>query len=124
MVTRAERNRREAGQTFRDLMDSAVTHLRVGQGRDNTRVTLLMTAAQAHGLDGCCTCCPRRPADEPRPIDHARAAIAPARLGDVVVPSIAEQLPIEAAPSSVTEQLIAEARRAATDAAERFGRQS
>lgn len=61
MVSKAERERREVNQTFRDLMDRNVTHVRVGQGpRDGTRIALLGTAAHLHGPDGLCTCCPRR----------------------------------------------------------------
>lgn len=61
MVTRAEREHREAGHLFRQLMDSAVTHVRVGQGRqDGARVRLIGHARDLHGLDGVCTCCPRR----------------------------------------------------------------
>jgi hypothetical protein len=64
-VTRAEQNRKDAGAKFRDLMDKNLAHVRVGQGRaDGTLVTLVGHASQLHGLDGCCTCCPRRDSDD------------------------------------------------------------
>lgn len=87
MVTRAEREHRQASHKFRELMDSGATHLRVGQGRgDQTRVTFIGMAHELHGLDGCCTCCPRRPAGEPSSREVAiaaarRAAADSAELG-------------------------------------------
>lgn len=123
MATRAERDRREARQTFRDLMDHNVTHVRVGQGRgDNTRVTLLMSAAQAHGLDGVCTCCPRRPAGEPRPIEAARAAIRPLAFDEVAGVIAAEPVPLDLdVHPSARAAAIAQARAAAHRAAEEAG---
>lgn len=121
MVTKAERERKNANAEFSRMMDQSVTHLRVGQGQDNTRVTLLMTAAYAHSLDGVCTCCPRRPAGEPTGREvaaaAARAAAArptrPALIGDDV-PLVVDQLRATA---------IAQARAAAVDSAERLRRQ-
>lgn len=125
MVTKTERDRKNANAEFHRLMDSELTHLRVGQGRgDNTSVRLLMTAAQGHSLDGVCTCCPRRAAGEPRPIDHARAAITttrPSAPAPLDVPSVEPFLPIDGAPTT-TEQLIAAARSAAQQSAELHGR--
>lgn len=90
MVTKAERERKDATQTFRNMMDQSVTHLRVGQGRgDGSAVRLLGYAHELHGLDGVCTCCPRRPAGEPtarevaaaaaRAVARRRAELGPAR---------------------------------------------
>lgn len=126
MVTRAERNRREAGQLFRDLFDSHVTHIRVGQGRgDHTSIRLLMTAAQAHGLDGVCTCCPRRPAGEPRPVDEARAAVRPLAVDEVAGVRAADPVPLDLdVDPAARAAAIAQARAAAIDSTERFGRQA
>lgn len=66
MVTKAERERKNANAEFRNMMDSLVTHVRVGQGREHrTEVRLIGHAKELHGLDGVCSCCPRRPAGEP-----------------------------------------------------------
>lgn len=87
MVTKAERERKNANADFRNMMDELVTHVRVGQGRDHrTGVQLVGHARELHGLDGVCTCCPRRPAGEPtakaQSIDEARrAAQLAAELG-------------------------------------------
>lgn len=100
MVTKAERERKNANQTFSDMLDQNVTHVRVGQGRnDNTRIGLLAWASEAHGLDGVCTCCPRRPAGEP----SAKAqAIADARR---TAQRAAELGPRRPAPLSVDVEL-------------------
>lgn len=75
MVTTAERNQREARHLFSQLMDQAVTHVRVGQGPSHgTSVRLIGHARDLHGLDGVCTCCPRRPAGEPTSKAQAIAA--------------------------------------------------
>lgn len=81
MTTKTDRHRREAGHLFSQLMDSSVTHVRVGQGPGHRTVVLLVGhARELHGLDGVCTCCPRRPAGEPsaraQSIEQARAAAA------------------------------------------------
>lgn len=60
MASKAEQARRETNGKFRDLMDSNVHHLRVGQRGDQTSVRLIGTAAYLHGPDGLCSCCPRR----------------------------------------------------------------
>jgi hypothetical protein len=75
MATKAERDRRESGHLFHQLMDSAITHVRVGQGpAHGTVVTLLGHARELHGLDGVCTCCRRRPAGEPTGREQSIAA--------------------------------------------------
>lgn len=75
MVTKAERERKNANAEFRNMMDQLVTHVRVGQGREHhTRVTLIGHAHELHGLDGVCTCCPRRPAGEPTSREQSLAA--------------------------------------------------
>ena len=61
MVTKAERERKDANAQFSNLMDELVTHVRVGQGRDHrTSVSLIGHARDLHGLDGVCSCCVRR----------------------------------------------------------------
>lgn len=118
MVTKSERDRKNSGQLFRDLMDSAQTHLRVGQGHDNTRVTLVMTAAQAHSLDGVCTCCPRRPAGEPSAREVAAAAARAvarrrAELGPIRPVAFGDDPPL------LVDQLRADAIAQAREAAQR-----
>lgn len=62
MVTKAERERKNANAQMANMMDRLVTHLRVGQGlRDGTRVALVGHARDMHGPAGVCACCPRRP---------------------------------------------------------------
>jgi hypothetical protein len=62
MVTKAERDRKNANAQFANLMDHLLTHLRVGQGRDDrTGVALVGHARDLHGPEGVCSCCPRRP---------------------------------------------------------------
>ena len=64
MVTKAERERKNANAEFRNMMDQLVTHVRIWQGRrDGSRVALIGRAHELHGLDGVCTCCQRRAAD-------------------------------------------------------------
>lgn len=129
MVTKAERDRKNANAEFHNLMDRQRDHLRVGQERnDSTRVQLLYTAADAHGLDGVCTCCPRRPAGElsarQLAAAAARAAVAeldPARrpaprVVDVELDELLDREPTR------TEQLIAAARAAAERSAAEAGR--
>lgn len=61
MVTKAERERKNANAEFSRMMDQLVRHVRVGQGREHrTSVHLIGHAHELHGLDGVCTCCPRR----------------------------------------------------------------
>jgi hypothetical protein len=75
MTTKSQRDRREAAHLFHQLRDSTITHLRVGQGPGHrTAVTLLGHARELHGLDGVCTCCPRRPAGEPTGREQSIAA--------------------------------------------------
>lgn len=117
MVIKAERERKNSNAEFGRMMDQSVTHLRVGQGQDNTRVTLLMTAAYAHSLDGVCTCCPRRPAGEPTGRDIAAAAAREAAARPPARPAlIGADVPL------VVDQLragaIAQARAAAQHSAE------
>lgn len=87
MVTKAERERKNANAEFHNMMDQLVTHVRVGQGRGHwTGVGLIGMASELHGLDGVCTCCPRRPAGEPTAKAQAigsarRAAQRAAELG-------------------------------------------
>lgn len=58
--TREAQARSNAHALFMSLMDQSLTHLRVGQGRnDGTRITLLGHAKDLHGPHGVCTCCPR-----------------------------------------------------------------
>lgn len=101
MTTKSDRQRKETGHRFSQLMDRSTTHLRVGQGRENgTRVMLVGLARELHGLDGVCTCCPRRPAGEPtaraQSLDEARrAAQRAAEAGprqSAVAPSVAVEL--------------------------------
>lgn len=119
MVTKAERDRKNANAEFGRMMDQSVTHLRVGQGHDNTRVTLVTTAAHAHGLDGCCTCCPRRPAGEPSGREVAAAAIA-VTAWRRASPEVDETLLLV---DESRAAAIAQARAAAADSAERLSRQ-
>lgn len=120
MVTKAERERKNANAEFSRMLDATVTHLRVGQGRDNTQVRLVGTAQWAHGLDGVCTCCPRRPAGEPTGRDRAAAAVrptvehSPRRVDVADVPLLVDDTRAAA---------IAQARAAAVDSAERLRRQ-
>jgi hypothetical protein len=118
MVTKAERERKNANAEFSRMMDQSVTHLRVGQGRDNTQVRLVGTAQWAHGLDGVCTCCPRRPAGDPSGRERAAAAVRPTahvpRRVDVVdVPLLVDES---------RAAVIAQTRAAAQLAAEQHGR--
>jgi hypothetical protein len=46
---------------FGQLMDCTVLHLRVDYHDRRQRLTVVGTAAELHGPQGCCTCCPRRP---------------------------------------------------------------
>lgn len=121
MVTKAERDRKNANAEFSRMMDATVTHLRVGQGHDNTRVTLVTTAAHAHGLDGCCTCCPRRPAGVPSGREVAAAAIA-VTAWRRASPEV-DDPPLLLVDESRAAAAIAQARAAAADSAERLRRQ-
>lgn len=132
MVTKEERNRKNAGAQFRGMMDQLVTHVRVGQGVGHgTSVTLLGLASEMHGLDGCCTCCPRRPAGEPTAREQATAAARQAveravEAGVVPRPPTPVDLPLVVDPPLVSQlraAAIAAARAAAADAADRLGRQ-
>lgn len=133
MVTKEERTRKNAGADFRNMMDRLVTHIRVGQGHEHrTSVTLLGLASELHGLDGCCTCCPRRPAGEPTAREQATAAaraaveraveagVVPSRVTpvDLLLPEL--DAPIV---SAVRAAAIESARATAADAAARLGRQ-
>lgn len=102
MTTKADRDRKNANAEFRNMMDRLVTHVRVGQGREHrTTITLIGTARELHGLDGVCTCCPRRPAGEPTGREQAiaqarRAAERAAEAGPrqpAARPSVAVELP-------------------------------
>ena len=59
MTTRAEK---DAAYITRACLARERTHLRVGtwRGPDIDAVTLVGHAADLHGPDGVCTCCPRR----------------------------------------------------------------
>lgn len=132
MGSKAERARRESGHVFRSMMDQTVTHVRVGQGRgDLTSVTLVGLASELHGLDGVCTCCPRRPAGElsgrqqsaaaARAAAHRAAELGPAATG--VAPSVAVPLDeLLDVPATAKDEAIARARAAAADSARRLRR--
>jgi hypothetical protein len=61
VVTKAERQRKDANAQFSNLMDKLIAHVRVGQGLgDGTRVVLIGHARDLHGPRGVCSCCPRR----------------------------------------------------------------
>lgn len=51
-------DRKKANQKFKALMDKQVTHVRLGD--KNARIRVIGSATDLHGLDGVCTCCPRR----------------------------------------------------------------
>lgn len=128
MVTKAERDRKNANAEFRNMMDELVTHVRVGQGRDNTRVTLVGHARDLHGLDGCCACCPRRPAGEPSTREVAAAAaravaqLAAERGPRHPSPLLVDELVDVELVAAAQAEAIARARAAAVDSAERLSR--
>lgn len=64
MASGKEAKAKDARSKVRQCFDLEITHLRAGdwRGPQVEAVTFLGTAFELHGLDGQCTCCPRRTA--------------------------------------------------------------
>lgn len=51
--------RKRLGQTFGQLMDRAIPHVRLDYSDDRQWCKVIGTASELHGPAGVCTCCPR-----------------------------------------------------------------